>query len=292
MERGLYFPIPGAIKPAPALQMQSPADPFCMKGGLPYCDRARLVVLELPNPLANDRRTRGIFRKGAADRGIGLQKSHAGPVLRNDFVEQGRQGNHRAFGRKAKAAQSLEMLDCAHRLPGRSGLQKPFAHNALNKALNGVNIPIDPFTIHDLRRTGSTRLHEAGFASDVIEKALNHTIGAVRGIYNRAGYASQRSEMLQFWADFVDALANEKKVILGNFGLASCTPRARAASAPKGAQLNARRVPASCSSYRCWRLWGPAILRIAVKIGPAITRRANMDAALDFIHLVTAHARS
>jgi hypothetical protein len=24
--------------------------------------------------------------------------------------------------------------------------------------------------------------------------------------------------MLQFWADYVDALANEKKVVLGNFG--------------------------------------------------------------------------
>ena len=100
-------------------------------------------------------------------------------------------------------------------LPGRSGPQKPFAHNALNKALNSVNIPIDPFTVHDLRRTGSTRLHEAGFSSDVIEKALNHTIGGVRGIYNRAEYSSQRREMLQFWADYVDALANEKKVILG-----------------------------------------------------------------------------
>ena len=103
-------------------------------------------------------------------------------------------------------------------LPGRSGPRKPFAHNALNKALNGVNFPIDPFTVHDLRRTGSTWLHEAGFASDVIEKALNHTLGGVRGIYNRAEYSSQRSEMLQFWADYVDALANEKKVILGNFG--------------------------------------------------------------------------
>lgn len=81
-----------------------------------------------------------------------------------------------------------------------------------------MNIPIDPFTIHDLRRTGSTRLHEAGFASDVVEKALNHTIAGVRGIYNRAEYASQRRETLQFWADCVDALANEKKVTLGNFG--------------------------------------------------------------------------
>ena len=69
-------------------------------------------------------------------------------------------------------------------LPGRGGSGKPFAHNALNKALNGVNVPIDPFTIHDLRRTGSTRLNEAGFAYDVIEKSLNHTIGGMRGIYN------------------------------------------------------------------------------------------------------------
>jgi hypothetical protein len=38
-----------------------------------------------------------------------------------------------------------------------SGLQKPFAHNALNKALNGVNIPIDPFTVHDLRRVNRLR---------------------------------------------------------------------------------------------------------------------------------------
>ena len=58
--------------------------------------------------------------------------------------------------------------------------------------------------IHDLRRTASTHLHEVGFASDVIEKALNHTIGGVRGVYNRAEYASQRRDMLQQWADMVD----------------------------------------------------------------------------------------
>ncbi len=34
-----------------------------------------------------------------------------------------------------------------------------------------------------------------------MEKALNHTIGGVRGVYNRAEYAPQRREMLQVWAD-------------------------------------------------------------------------------------------
>lgn len=83
-------------------------------------------------------------------------------------------------------------------LPGRSSLKRPFAHNAINsalkKALQGQAIPV--FTIHDLRRTASTLLHEQDWSSDVVEKALNHTIGGVRGVYNRAEYAEQRKPPL------------------------------------------------------------------------------------------------
>jgi integrase len=103
-------------------------------------------------------------------------------------------------------------------LPGRSSLKRPFAHNALNKALAGVSFSIPPFTIHDLRRTGSTLLHEKGFSSDVVEKALNHSIGGIRGVYNRAEYSEDRRKMLQFWGDFVEQLANERKVLIANFG--------------------------------------------------------------------------
>lgn len=92
-------------------------------------------------------------------------------------------------------------------LPGRGSETRPFASNALNKALEGVTFPIAPFTIHDLRRTGSTLLHEQGFPSDVVEKALNHSIGGVRGVYNRAEYAEQRKNMLQSWADYVSGLS-------------------------------------------------------------------------------------
>jgi integrase len=104
-------------------------------------------------------------------------------------------------------------------LPGRGSLTKPFAHNAINNALKvalaGQDIP--SFTIHDLRRTASTLLHENGWPSDVVEKALNHTIGGVRGVYNRAEYETQRREMLQFWADFIDQLLTTGKVIMGRF---------------------------------------------------------------------------
>jgi integrase len=106
-------------------------------------------------------------------------------------------------------------------IPSRSSLAKPFCTTALNQALEGVSFNIKPFTIHDMRRTGSTLLHEKGFPSDVIEKALNHTIGGVRGVYNRAEYSDQRRKMLQFWGDYVEGLASERKVLIGNFGRVS-----------------------------------------------------------------------
>jgi integrase len=104
-------------------------------------------------------------------------------------------------------------------MPGRGSVTKPFAHNAINDALKtalqGQDIPA--FTIHDLRRTASTLLHENGWPSDVVEKALNHTIGGVRGVYNRAEYAPQRREMLQFWADTIEQLMTSGQVVLGRF---------------------------------------------------------------------------
>jgi integrase len=105
-------------------------------------------------------------------------------------------------------------------MPGRGSSTKPFAHNSMNHALKGVTFNIDAFTIHDMRRTASTRLHEAGYGSDVIEKALNHTIGGVRGVYNKAEYAQQRREMLQSWSDYVALLASEGNVLAQQFNRA------------------------------------------------------------------------
>ena len=100
-------------------------------------------------------------------------------------------------------------------LPGRSSLKKPFAQNAINGALKVAlkNQDVPAFTIHDLRRTASTLLHEQGWPSDVVEKALNHTIGGVRGVYNRAEYATQRRAMLQAWASLVGDYLAEGQVV-------------------------------------------------------------------------------
>lgn len=97
-------------------------------------------------------------------------------------------------------------------VPGRYNFRKPLSNAALNSLINRTveeinedGEKIQDFTVHDLRRTASTLLHEAGYPSDWIEKALAHEQKGVRAVYNKAEYARQRAFMLQQWADMVDA---------------------------------------------------------------------------------------
>jgi integrase len=89
----------------------------------------------------------------------------------------------------------------------RSRGRRPLAHNTLNKALAALSLTLPSFVIHDFRRTASTHAHEAGFSSDVVEKALAHEQGGVRAIYNRAEYLDQRRELFRWWSDLVDTHA-------------------------------------------------------------------------------------
>ena len=103
-------------------------------------------------------------------------------------------------------------------LPSRNSLKRPISKTTLNAAIKSLDLEMSTFVIHDFRRTASTHLHEAGFNSDWIEKSLAHEQGGVRGVYNRAEYSEQRREMLQWWADFVDAqIIDRDNLILGRF---------------------------------------------------------------------------
>lgn len=106
--------------------------------------------------------------------------------------------------------------------PRRGSLKQPISHSTLNQAVRSLDLGVRDFVLHDFRRTASTHLHEAGFNSDWIEKALAHETKGIRGVYNRAQYLEQRREMLQWWADFVDSQIEEGKsnVIIGRFGKA------------------------------------------------------------------------
>ncbi|UJR63673.1 tyrosine-type recombinase/integrase [Dickeya zeae] len=109
--------------------------------------------------------------------------------------------------------------DSPYVFPSRNDYRHSISKTTLNAAVRTLNLNVRDFVIHDFRRTASTLLHEQGYNSDWVEKCLAHKISGVRGVYNRAEYLGQRREMLQAWADFVDAQIEEgRKVIIGRFG--------------------------------------------------------------------------
>jgi integrase len=104
-------------------------------------------------------------------------------------------------------------------LPSRYDADAPMSRATFNRVTYAVvdrankeGLPLESFTVHDLRRTGSTLLNELGFNSDWIEKCLAHEDGrSSRGVYNKAEYEVQRRHMMQQWSDIVDAwVAGEK----------------------------------------------------------------------------------
>jgi integrase len=104
-------------------------------------------------------------------------------------------------------------------LPSRYESGAPMSRATFNRVTYAVverakrdKLPLEPFTVHDLRRTGSTLLNELGFNSDWVEKCLAHEDRrSSRGVYNKAEYEHQRRHMMQEWADVVDAWVAGKR---------------------------------------------------------------------------------
>lgn len=84
----------------------------------------------------------------------------------------------------------------------KSSINRACTHTIQLAQRNGLKL--GDFTVHDMRRTASTHLHEAGYNSDWIEKALAHEQRGVRAVYNKAEYSEQRRNLLQDWADMID----------------------------------------------------------------------------------------
>lgn len=74
-------------------------------------------------------------------------------------------------------------------------------------------------TGHGFRHTMSTILHEQGYNTARIETQLAHVDkNSIRGTYNHAQYLDGRREMLQWYADYMQALENGENVVHGSFG--------------------------------------------------------------------------
>lgn len=98
--------------------------------------------------------------------------------------------------------------------PGIRSRARPMSENTINAALRRLGYSRDEMTGHGFRSMASTLLNEQGWPPDIIERQLAHAEGnKVRAAYNYAQHIPQRVEMMQAWADYLDALRRGADVL-------------------------------------------------------------------------------
>ena len=63
--------------------------------------------------------------------------------------------------------------------------------------------PVEPWRLHDLRRTAASGMAGLGIAPHVVEAVLNHKSGTIRGVasvYNKYNYRSEMLAALTAWS--------------------------------------------------------------------------------------------
>jgi len=91
------------------------------------------------------------------------------------------------------------------------------AKAALDKRLKEILPRMPKWTLHDLRRTVSTQMHEKGVAPHVVEAIINHISGhkaGVAGRYNHANYSAERKAALDMWAAHVMSLVSKRPFVV------------------------------------------------------------------------------
>jgi len=98
--------------------------------------------------------------------------------------------------------------------PSIRSSSRPMSENTVNASLRRIGYAKDEMCAHGFRAMASTLLHEHGWKSDIIERQLAHKEGnAIKGAYNHARHLPERVEMMQAWADYLDALREGSNVI-------------------------------------------------------------------------------
>lgn len=110
--------------------------------------------------------------------------------------------------------QALAALEAVRQLTGRGRYvfpsirtwDRPMSENTVNAALRRMGYEKDELTGHGFRSMASTVLNEHGWPADAIERQLAHVEGnSVRAAYNYAEHLEKRREMMQWWADWLEA---------------------------------------------------------------------------------------
>lgn len=79
---------------------------------------------------------------------------------------------------------------------------KPIAKRSLTRALakNREHFGLDHFTVHDLRRTVVTQMHELKIAQRTIDEVINHLPPKIVLTYDRHDYMEEKLQALEEWS--------------------------------------------------------------------------------------------
>jgi integrase len=101
----------------------------------------------------------------------------------------------------------------AHVFPGRDNREGSMAVASFRQMLNALGWA-GKYSPHATRTTGSTRLNDLGYRADWIERQLAHAEpNAVRRTYNHADYLTDRADMMQAWANLLEAWTKGADVV-------------------------------------------------------------------------------
>ena len=85
---------------------------------------------------------------------------------------------------------------------------RPFSNFAHAKAAFDEASGVSGWTIHDLRRSARTLLARCGIAVDVAEQCLGHSLGGIRGTYDRHNYADEKRHAFEALARMVGRIVH------------------------------------------------------------------------------------
>lgn len=99
--------------------------------------------------------------------------------------------------------------------PGVRSLRRPMSNNTITAALRYMGYDGETMTGHGFRAMARTVLDEVlGYRIDFIEQQLAHAVRDPLGrAYNRTTHLAERKKMMQAWADYLDGLRLEAKVV-------------------------------------------------------------------------------
>jgi integrase len=109
---------------------------------------------------------------------------------------------------------ALEIIEAQPRLDGNPYIFAGRGHVAFNgwskaKAALDAKLPgIEPWTVHDLRRTARSLMSRAGVKPHVAERVLGHAIAGVEGVYDRHGYDEEKALALDALAGLIARILN------------------------------------------------------------------------------------